>query len=269
MMMLPSSSKSKDMNHESDSPSSSRLQNSHRRRYQGRYSSSPPTHMSTMSVFVIMTMMMTVLTKTYAKVSLPEYNKSFTSMPAMFGNVLSLIDPPVLAHLILMKDRPLMCVNDNNTNSNGFAGNREANSTTTPAAATAGGDGGADPTEQQDTIHTSDSMTTIPAPRDGLPVALLIERGECTFWEKSEEASKLGEAVKYVIIYDNEMSPDLVPMSSEFPSNMTLFFVSMMSGHGAYKYCVCVDASFPTFTFVLCMLTRSSTLSNNNNHRTP
>jgi len=79
--------------------------------------------------------------------------------------------------------------------------------------------------------NNSTTIQKLQTPSDGLPVALLVERGSCTFWEKAEEASKLGDAVQYVIVYDNEMSADLVPMSSEFPSNMTLFFVSMMSGH--------------------------------------
>jgi hypothetical protein len=150
-----------------------------------------------------------------AKVTLAEYNRSYASMPAMFGGLLAVEDPPVVAHLMYLKDRPLMCSSETDQNDN----DDESNSTTTATLA---------PTEQQQPNQT----TTIYPPSDGLPVALLVERGSCTFWEKSVEASKLSPHVQYIIVFDNQMSPNLVPMSSEFSSNMTLFFVSMMSGHG-------------------------------------
>ena len=141
--------------------------------------------------------MMFLLGRVSSTVVLPEYNRSFTSMPALFGGTLNYNDPPVLAHLTLLKDRPLLCNQ---------------------------GDG-----------HDDNSHTTImEPPEDGLPVALLVERGKCTFYEKAQEAAKLGEAVQYVVVYDNEMSPDLVPMSSEFPTNITLLFVSNLSGEGAF-----------------------------------
>lgn len=38
--------------------------------------------------------------------------------------------------------------------------------------------------------------------------------------------------VEYVIVYDNEVSEWLVPMSSESPSTMSLLFVSYRSGLG-------------------------------------
>lgn len=156
-------------------------------------------------------------------IALPEYNKTFTSMPALFGGVLSVNDSPVLAHLMIVKDRPLMCQSETGSNdedgdhdwNNNDDGNETSSSTSTSSPSTRG----------QDMIH-------IRPPQDGLPVAVLVQRGDCTFWEKGQEAAKLGEAVKYVVVYDNEMSPDLVPMSSDVPSNMTMFFVSYMAGHG-------------------------------------
>jgi len=67
-------------------------------------------------------------------------------------------------------------------------------------------------------------------PDDGLPVALLVERGNCTFWEKGETALLWSPPVQYVIVYDNEVKPELVPMSSELESNMTLLFVTRRTG---------------------------------------
>jgi hypothetical protein len=120
-------------------------------------------------------------------------------MPALFGGQMGYNDPPVMAHLMLIKGRPLLC-NDEVENSK----NNNAGAT----------------------------IQKITGPNDGLPVALLVERGQCTFYEKASIASQWGDAVKYVVVYDNEQSPDLVPMSSEYPSNMTLLFVSNLSGQG-------------------------------------
>jgi hypothetical protein len=118
-------------------------------------------------------------------------------MPALFGGQMGYNDPPVMAHLMVVKGRPLLCteeVENNNGNS--------------------------------DMVNVH-----IEQPDDGLPVALLVERGQCTFYEKASVASQW-DAVKFVIVYDNEQSPDLVPMSSEYPSNITLLFVSNLGGQG-------------------------------------
>ena len=172
-----------------------------------------------------------------AKVTLTQYNKTYTSMPAMFGGLLSREEPPVLAHLVYMKDRPLMCSSSSLGSSSSGSVNATASGEQEQEQEQQSGNGN----ENDDDNSTIDNSTSTPTPTtniqkiqtpsDGLPVAVLVERGSCTFWEKAEEASKLGDAVRYIVVYDNEMSPDLVPMSSEFPSNMTLFFVSMMSGH--------------------------------------
>jgi len=81
--------------------------------------------------------------------------------------------------------------------------------------------------EEEGRIPDPDAVVT---PDDGLPVALLVERGECTFWEKGQVASSWRPPVQYVIVYDNEPAPQLVPMSSEVDSNMTLLFVSYHTG---------------------------------------
>jgi hypothetical protein len=139
-------------------------------------------------------------------VVLPEYNRSFSSMPAMFGDQISEDESPVMAHMMILKDLPLMCQED---------------------------------MDEFSRLHTDDRNVSmeidIQPPEDGLPVALLVQRGKCTFYEKARVASHW-PAVKYVVVYDNELNPELVPMSSEYPINITLLFVSYMSGHGKENY---------------------------------
>jgi hypothetical protein len=67
-------------------------------------------------------------------------------------------------------------------------------------------------------------------PDDGRPVALLVERGTCTFWEKGDTASFWSPIVEYVIVYDMEYKQELVPMSSDLDSDMGLLFVTRETG---------------------------------------
>lgn len=127
-------------------------------------------------------------------VVLPDYNRSFHSLPALFGGRLPL-ENPVSAYLQRIEDWPLLCQDDPN---------RE---------------------------YYADAVIT---PDDELPVALLVERGKCTFWEKGETASLWAPRVKYVIVYDDESKAELVPMSSELESNMTLMFVTRKTGLGKF-----------------------------------
>jgi hypothetical protein len=162
------------------------------------------SHMGVASLWLLLAAFLVSTTTVSSTVVLPEYNRSFTSMPALFGGQLNYNDPPVMAHLTLVRDNPLLCSENSdleipNSNSN----------------------------------NNTNTRTIIETPDDGLPVAVLVERGKCTFYEKAQEASKLGEAVRYIVVYDNEVSPDLVPMSSEHSTNMTLLFVSNLSGEGA------------------------------------
>lgn len=122
-------------------------------------------------------------------VVLPDYNRSFHSLPALFGNSLPL-ENPVKAYLQRIDDWPLLCAD-------------------------------------ADKSINSDAIVT---PDDGLPVAMLVERGKCTFWEKAEVASSWKPPVEYVIVYDTEPTAELVPMSSDLESNMTLLFVTRKSG---------------------------------------
>jgi hypothetical protein len=131
-------------------------------------------------------------------VVVPEYNRSYSSMPALFGGKWS--QDTVSAHLQLIQAKPLLC-------------------------------------EEEETNETaSESMVTLPS--DGLPVALLVQRGQCTFYEKAVVASTW-DLVEYVIVYDSEISPQLVPMSSEYPSNISLLFVSYQSGMGKTTVTYC------------------------------
>lgn len=127
-----------------------------------------------------------------ATVALPEYNRSFHSLPALFGGQLPL-DNSVRAYLQRIDGRPLLCQ-----------------------------------TEPNRTIDHHAVVT----PTDGTPVALLVERGMCTFWEKARTANLWAPPVKYVIVYDNNPKSELVPMSSELGSNMTLLFVTRNTGLG-------------------------------------
>jgi hypothetical protein len=85
--------------------------------------------------------------------------------------------------------------------------------------------------EEDKTNNATSSESLVTTPSDGLPVALLVERGQCTFWEKALVAGTF-DPVQYVVVYDNEINPQLVPMSSESSTNMSLLFVSYHSGVG-------------------------------------
>lgn len=125
---------------------------------------------------------------------LPTYNKSYSSVPALFG--VGLKEKEIAkAYLQTIEDWPLLC-------------------------------------EEEGRTPDPDAVVT---PDDGSAVALLVERGECTFWEKGQVASSWRPPVQYVIIYDNIATPQLVPMSSDTESNMTLFFVSYYTGKGMCK----------------------------------
>jgi len=77
---------------------------------------------------------------------------------------------------------------------------------------------------------TSEEKIVIPA--DGMPVALLAQKGNCTFEEKARVAMSLSPKVHYVIIYDNEAGLPLKTMSAENSVNIDigLQFISYESG---------------------------------------
>jgi hypothetical protein len=200
-----------------------------------------------------------------ATVYVPEFNRSFTSLPARFGGQLSSDpnDPPVLAYLTLVPNQPFMCpdelkgiqppppligasnytiVNqpnsmDRNNNNNLMDSNMMINHNDNSNK----NDNDNDNNPQLDVPNHNDiyrDIVPLPRPLDGLPVALLVERGMCTFYEKAEMAAKYGPSVQYVVIYDNQIAPDLVPMSSETDSGMTLLFVSATTGRELNNYII-------------------------------
>eukprot|EP00535_Pseudo-nitzschia_heimii_P000281 CAMPEP_0197185436 /NCGR_PEP_ID=MMETSP1423-20130617/11905_1 /TAXON_ID=476441 /ORGANISM="Pseudo-nitzschia heimii, Strain UNC1101" /LENGTH=527 /DNA_ID=CAMNT_0042636491 /DNA_START=188 /DNA_END=1771 /DNA_ORIENTATION=+ len=170
-----------------------------------------------------------------ATVFLPEYNRSFASLPGLFGAQLSSDknDLPTSAFLTIVKDQPLMCPDElkriqpmppsssTNNNSDGNGHNLDSSPTALDSSMMI---------KKNSTIDWFKDIEPLPPPRDGLPIALLVERGMCTFYEKAVMASKYGPSVKYVIIYDDEITDDLVPMSSEYETDMTLLFVSAKTG---------------------------------------
>lgn len=154
-------------------------------------------------------------------VYLPEYNRTYDSLPGLFGGRLSTDEnfPPVQAYLTLVPNQQYMCQDELK-----HIQPRPPLGAFTPvvnATATNGND--------EDNNYAA-TIEPLPVPEDGIPIALLVQRGMCTFYEKAVMASHYGPAVKYVIIYDNQVAPDLVPMSSESSTDMTLFFIASLSG---------------------------------------
>jgi len=201
-----------------------------------------------------------------AAVYLPVYNESFISLPARFGNQLSAdeTEPPVSAYLTLVRDQPYMCSDELKKiqpKPPAFVGMTEANKDINSNNATV-----IDPEidssmrvdEKQNNntqlqfdpnniqIPTLGALSDqgiipLPEPEGNIPVALLVERGMCTFWEKAIMASNYGDFVKYVIIYDDQIAPDLVPMSSEHETDLTLLFVSANSGRALKNYIMMIN----------------------------
>jgi hypothetical protein len=141
---------------------------------------------------------------------LPSYNVSYPSMPALFGGTWS-EDATVEAYLQLVAEEPLLCE-----------------------------------IPQDDHVK---NVITVPDDSDSdndIPVALLVQRGDCTFFQKAKVALQWGApTVQYVIVYDNEITNFLVPMSSEEEltdveqNNMSLLFVSYKTGMGKLRFVTC------------------------------
>ena len=178
-----------------------------------------------------------------ATVFLPQYNRSFVSLPGRFGGQFSDDEnaDPITTYLTLVPSQPYMCPDellhiqpkppflaDNNHNmTNTSTMNSNANAIDSNLMVT--------DNELYDSDDLFKDIEPLPSPDDGLPVAVLVERGMCTFYDKAVMASRYGPSVKYVIIYDNQIAPDLVPMSSEFETDMTLLFVSAATGRELTK----------------------------------
>lgn len=84
--------------------------------------------------------------------------------------------------------------------------------------------------------HGSGNLnTSIHSTKDGVPVALLVSRGECSFEEKARMAMQINN-IAYVIVFDDRVrpttKPNLVPMSATDATGIDigLLFVSYASG---------------------------------------
>lgn len=139
-------------------------------------------------VIVCLSLLLVALPSTFGTVILPDYNKTFASVPALFGNPFPQ-EGTVSAYLQFIEDWPRLCGEEGRLR---------------------------DPAD-------------VVAPPEDVPVALLVKRGECTFWEKGKVAAGW-ENVAYVVIYDNEDDNQLVAMSSELDLEMSLMFVSYNTG---------------------------------------
>ncbi len=206
--------------------------------------------------------LLVVLQSVQAAVYLPVYNETFVSLPARFGGQLSMDEsaPPIVAYLTLVRDQPYMCSDELKKIQPkpplfGMDGENDRNDNSTNAAIDVELDSSMRIEDKRNNSqHTmkNPNMVEIPLLRDivnqdiiplpppegdnPLPVALLVERGMCTFWEKAVMASEYGSFIQYVIIYDDQIAPDLVPMSSEYETDLTLLFVSAASGRALKNY---------------------------------
>jgi hypothetical protein len=124
--------------------------------------------------------------------------RNFQSMPAVFGKPFSLVGSYDPAHLqLLQADDQFLC-------------HRAP--------------------ENERHLRATDTTNHI-VPTDGLPVAVLVSRGSCSFEEKARAAMAYG-FIQYVIVYDDRARAALVPMSATDPDGITvgMLFVSHMTG---------------------------------------
>eukprot|EP00934_Nitzschia_sp_Nitz4_P009452 Nitzschia sp. Nitz4//scaffold36_size144017//46050//47584//NITZ4_003079-RA/size144017-processed-gene-0.38-mRNA-1//1//CDS//3329549435//9442//frame0 len=122
---------------------------------------------------------------------IPDLNVKMDSMPANFGLPLPTYSMiMVSANLQIIPDSPRLC------NETGFVFDSEA----------------------------------VVVPDDGRNVALLVERGDCLFQEKADIASLWSPPVRYIIVYNNVSSGELIPMTGEEDTDLALVFISQKDG---------------------------------------
>lgn len=71
------------------------------------------------------------------------------------------------------------------------------------------------------------------APNDTLPVALLVERGNCSFEDKATVAMQAYPTVSFLVVYDDQPSKNLVSMRETYADHgikLGMLFVSYHSG---------------------------------------
>lgn len=179
-----------------------------------------------------------------ADIRVPEYNRTYESLPGLFGTKIHESDPPVIARLTIVPNQPFLCPDElkhiqpeskfvsslHNSQNEKLSSTNSSNTNGSNSNAIGGYDNGI----YDDSVgFPYVAIQAIPAPEDGLPIALLAERGMCTFFDKAEMAQIYGPAVKYVIVYDNEPSSSLVAMSTsdnDLTTNMTMLFTSSLAG---------------------------------------
>ena len=180
-----------------------------------------------------------------ATVVVPAYNRSFASMPALFGGAIPTTSVP--ARLQLLPNQRLMCKNeddspyhestnkqDDNYDDPNYHNQHDPLQEQQPSVGDVNG-----ATNRTNHAIVNGNITLLND--ESLPVALLVQRGKCTFHEKATMAAIYHPTVQYVVVYDNENSDSLVPMSSEYPleppaDQIALLFVSYRTGMGKYKY---------------------------------
>ena len=149
-----------------------------------------------------------LMTSSPANAALAVNGLLFDSMPAIFGSPW-ISNIQYQAHLQELVNRPFLCENDEVTLSLSNGDRRDS---------------------QRLKEHNDVSSETRPI-QDGLPVALLVSRGACSFEEKAREAMKLPN-VDFVIVYDDRSRTQLVPMSASDKTETSdhLLFVSHSTG---------------------------------------
>lgn len=150
------------------------------------------------------------LTSSPATAALAVNGLLFDSMPAIFGSPW-VSNIQYQAHLQELENRPFLCENDQVTLSLSNGGRRDSQRAKDP--------------------NSNDVSSETRPIQDGLPVALLVSRGACSFEEKAREAMKLPN-IDFVIVYDDRSRTQLVPMSASDKTETTdhLLFVSHSTG---------------------------------------
>ena len=170
-----------------------------------------------------------------ATIMIPELSVSYHSMPAMFGkkwpttthgDVIS-----YRAHLQMIPHRPFLCDHQQQHESSKMEQQHDVNSNNINDKENEDSEEDEDdddvavqiqPQQNHTTARSSSATTTsttstTKTPSDGLPIALLVERGHCTFYEKSVvAASSMYPGVAFMIVYDNQSNNNpLIPMTSD------------------------------------------------------
>lgn len=96
------------------------------------------------------------------------------------------------------------------------------------------------PPDYQQAIDTANNNTNTTSPNHNfVPVALLAARGFCPFFNKAVVAESFGQAVQFLIVYNNDIDGEdvLVPMYSEYGNTrLILLSVTHRTGQALKRY---------------------------------